>query len=117
MTKDKAEEQRNQAIGCAVILAIVGVIYLGNVLGGGSSHPAGPTQAPTPERMLAVIYGDPSSEAEFGRILDTIQAGGSVCNPEPSRQHAGDVIYSSWKASAQRDTLLEWARALASVCE
>lgn len=108
-------KQRQQAVGCLVIFAIIGVIYLGNL--GKSSTPATPTTPPTPEHMLAAIHGDLSSEAEFGRILDVIQRGGSVCAPEPSRQHAGDVIYASWKASAQTDTLLDWARALASVCE
>lgn len=108
-------KQRQQGVGCLVILAIIGMIYLGNL--GKSSTPAPPAAPPTAEHMLASMDGDPSSEVEFARILDVIQRGGSVCAPEPSRQHAGDVIYSSWKASAQSDTLLEWARTLASVCE
>jgi len=66
--------------------------------------------------MLAVIHGDLSSEAEFKRIVDRIQAGGSLCAPEPNRRHVGDVIVASWENSGKSDTLLAWARALASIC-
>ena len=83
-----------------------------------AAHVAQPTIEPTIEHKLAVVNGDGPAvgEAEFSRILDTIQRGGGVCDPEPNREHVGDVIVASWQNSAQRDTLLEWARALAAVC-
>ena len=68
------------------------------------------------EYKLAVIHGDESTEDEFGRILDDIQDGGKICNPESDREHVADLIVASWEESPQRDSLLEWARALADVC-
>jgi hypothetical protein len=68
------------------------------------------------EYKLAAINEDPSTEAEFGRILDQVQRGGSVCDPEPDRERAADVIVASWQQSGGQDSLIEWARAVASVC-
>lgn len=67
--------------------------------------------------MLAAIHSDLSTEAEFKRIVDQIQAGGAVCDPEPNREHVGDVIVSSWEDGGKAESLLAWARALAAVCK
>jgi hypothetical protein len=79
----------------------------------------GPTPPPTLEEKLATVHGDgdrdPAVVAEFGRILDAIQAGG-ICDPEPDREHVADVLVASWNSSGKRDSLLEWARAVAAVC-
>ena len=44
---------------------------------------AGSDQEETIEYKLAAIHGDTSKEAEFSRILDRIQVGGQICDPEP----------------------------------
>lgn len=71
---------------------------------------------PSVEYQLAAIHGDTSKTAEFGRLLDRIQKGSDICDPEPSRTRVGDVMVASWEQSGKGDTLLEWAQALASVC-
>jgi hypothetical protein len=76
-----------------------------------------PTPKPTAEYMLAVIHGDPNTEAEFAAILDTVQEGSEFCAPEPDRYRAGDLIYASWDEAGQPVSLLEWATLLASVCQ
>jgi len=81
----------------------------------GCSSPS-PTQTPTPERNLAVIAGDLSTEAEFGRILDKLQAGTAICAAEPDRAHVADVIVASYDQGGKSGTLLDWARNLASIC-
>lgn len=81
--------------------------------GGTSSDTAGSESI---EYKLAVINGDLSTEDEFGRILDQIQEGGGICNPEPDREHVADVLVAGWEESGKRESLLAWARALASAC-
>jgi hypothetical protein len=109
---------KQQGAGCLVLVGIIAVLIIGNVFGDGSSSDSSTSaQSPTPEHMLAGIHGNTSTEAEFGRLLDTLQRGSAICDPEPDRGHAADVIYASWKSSGQTDSLLDWARALVSVCQ
>lgn len=111
-----AGQHRLETLKAFALLAIVAVLA-GGCGGGAPVAPGRPTATPTWEYKLAVLHGDPSTEPEFRRILDQIQRGGGTCRPEPDRQRIADTIYASWDESAKRDTLLDWARALASICE
>jgi hypothetical protein len=82
----------------------------------GGSTPAGPTQRPTPERMLAVISGDDGTERQFATILDQLQTGTATCKPEPDREHVSDEIVAGWEKSGKKDTLLAYAEAVATIC-
>ena len=98
---------------------IAGLALLTILLGGCSAaeDPAGTSSSgESVEYKLAVINGDPSTETEFGRILDQVQDGGDLCNPEPDREHIGDVLVGGWEESGKRESLLAFARALATVC-
>jgi hypothetical protein len=68
------------------------------------------------EYKLAAIGGDTSDEGEFSQILDQLQAGGGICEPEPDREHIADVLVGSWEQGGEVDSLLEYSRALASAC-
>lgn len=103
------------AVSFVIVAFLVWFLFMRGGGQGAAVHPTA-TPRPTVEYMLAAIHGDLSTEAEFKRIVDQMQTGGSVCDPEPSRQHVGDLIVASWEQSGKRDSLLEWARALASVC-
>jgi hypothetical protein len=80
----------------------------------------GTAATPTLEYKLAAISagGDPDQAAiaEFGDILDTLQAGTSVCEPERDRQKIADTLVAGWELGGKSDSLLEWARALAALC-
>ena len=75
-----------------------------------------PTSTPTLEQMLAVISGDPGTEAEFGQILDKIQAGVGTCAPEPDRQRASDTLVASWQSGGKTTTLIKWAESIVTAC-
>jgi hypothetical protein len=91
------------------------------VAGCGGGMPATPTPEPSVEYKLAVIHGDgdhdPAIEREFAQVLDAVQEGGQICAAEPDRERAADIIVAGWEASGKGDTLLEWARAVASLCQ
>jgi hypothetical protein len=110
-----ATSWRQMALPFAILAVLVWFLFLRGGGGETAEHPTD-TPRPTVEYMLAAIHGDLSTEAEFKRIVDQIQAGGSVCDPEPNRQHVGDVIVSSWEDGGKAGSLLDWARAIASVC-
>lgn len=57
---------------------------------------------------LAVVHGDPSSEPEFQRVLDCVQASG--IEGGETEEQIGDTLVASWQASGKADTLLEWAQ-------
>jgi hypothetical protein len=80
-----------------------------------AAPPSVPT-TPTVEHRLALIEGDPSSEDEFGRILDRLQAGIGACAPDPNRPHIGDVLVTSWRAAESPESLLVWARSTLAAC-
>jgi hypothetical protein len=77
----------------------------------------GPSSRSTqPERTLAQLDGDPSTEAQFGAILDTFQSGGTKCKPDPDRQHAADLITAAYQKAGARGSLLDFATLLVSAC-
>ena len=74
------------------------------------------TKATQPERTLAQLDGDPSTEAQFGALLDTLQSGGKNCKPDPDRQHAANLITAAYQKAGARGTLLDFATLLVSAC-
>lgn len=101
-----------------IVIAVVGgaIWFLASLLGGSSDTPVDPSISESIEYKLAVIDGDLSTEDEFGRILDQIQEGGGICNPEPDREHIADVLVAGWEESGKRESLIVFARALATAC-
>lgn len=74
------------------------------------------SESKTIEQELADIQGDPSTEAEFGKLLDQLQSGDGVCDPDPDREDVAEGIVTSWKGSTLDISLLEFTRRSASVC-
>jgi len=94
--------------------------------GNGSAGPSPtphPTASPTEERRLAERDGDPTTEAEFGHILDFMMSGG--CGPTPeSRTVAANILITFWlnfttgaEASSPGTTLIQYARRFRYYCE
>jgi len=75
-----------------------------------------PSNASAPEQKLAQLDGDPSTKAEFGFLLDTMQSGGAHCKPDPDRQHAADLLTAAYVKAGSHGTLLDFARLLVGAC-
>ena len=75
-----------------------------------------PSNASAPERKLAQLDGDPSTQAEFGLLLDTLQSGGKNCKPDPDRAHAADLLAAAYTKAGARGTLLDFATLLVGAC-
>jgi hypothetical protein len=75
-----------------------------------------PSSASAPERKMAQLDGDPTTQAEFGRLLDTMQSGGTHCKPDPIRQHAADLIVAAYTKAGAHGTLLDFATLIVGAC-
>jgi hypothetical protein len=75
-----------------------------------------PSNASAPERKLAQLDGDPTTQAQFGALLDTLQSGGAHCKPDPDRQHAADLLTAAYTKAGARGTLLDFATLLVGAC-
>ncbi len=75
-----------------------------------------PSNAAAPERKLAQLDGDPSTQAEFGVLLNTLQSGGKNCKPDPDRAHAADLLAAAYTKAGARGTLLDFATLLVGAC-
>lgn len=113
-------------IGCVIValVIIIGAISVTCSRGSGSAegndvsettHTADTAYVPVEEK-LAVIGGNSADESKFAVILDRLQAGTDICTPEPSRDHAADVITAGWMSSGQSSSLLEFAQTLLDAC-
>ena len=73
------------------------------------SDEVAPTESFSVAYKLAAVHGDLSSEPEFQRVLDCVQASG--IEGGETEERIGDTLVASWEASGKADTLLEWAQA------
>jgi hypothetical protein len=90
-------------------LAVALLVIAGCGSGSGAGNAA-------PEHTLAVLDGDPATQAQFAQILDRFQNGGVACQPDPDRQHAANLISASWQRAGKPGTLLTWASSLVAMC-
>jgi len=75
-----------------------------------------PSNASAPERKLAQLDGDPTTQAQFGALLDTLQNGGAHCKADSNRQHAADLLVAAYLKAGSRGTLLDFATLLVGAC-
>jgi hypothetical protein len=99
----------------ALALVIVAALMLAGAACGTDNAPSGTndpaTDAPEPSvaYKLAVVHGDPSTEAAFQEVLDCIKASG--IEGAETEGKIGDTLVAGWEQSGKRDSLLEWAQA------